>query len=72
MLFRHWLWWALGAVWIVWMCWSRTYLAAHWLTDVLGGLVLGIAVGVLVWASVETIRRRRVARTADATAQPAA
>jgi membrane-associated phospholipid phosphatase len=72
LLFRHWLWWALGAVWIVWMCWSRTYLAAHWLTDVLGGLVLGIAVGVLVWASVETIRRRRVARTADATAQPAA
>jgi membrane-associated phospholipid phosphatase len=64
LLFRHWLWWVLGAVWVIWMAWSRTYLAAHWLTDVIGGLFLGVAVGVLVWALVETIRRRRVARTA--------
>jgi membrane-associated phospholipid phosphatase len=48
------------------MAWSRTYLAAHWLTDVIGGLFLGVAVGVLVWASVETIRRRRAARAGDA------
>ena len=27
LLFRHWLWWVLGAVWVVWMAWSRTYLA---------------------------------------------
>lgn len=70
LLFRHWLWWVLGAVWVVWMCWSRTYLSAHWLTDVVGGLVLGIAVGVLVWASVETIRRRRAARASESSAQP--
>jgi membrane-associated phospholipid phosphatase len=68
LLFRHWLWWALGAVWVIWMAWSRTYLAAHWLTDVIGGLFLGVAVGVLVWASVETIRRRRAARAGDASA----
>ena len=64
LLFRHWLWWALGAVWVVWMMWARGYLAAHWLTDIIGGLFLGVAVGLLVWAVVETIRRRRAARTA--------
>lgn len=65
LLFRHWLWWVLGAVWVVWMAWSRTYLAAHWLTDVIGGLFLGVAVGILVWAVVETIRRRRAARAGE-------
>jgi membrane-associated phospholipid phosphatase len=65
LLFRHWVWWALAAIWILWMAWSRTYLAAHWLTDVIGGAFLGVAVGILVWATVETIRRRRVARKAD-------
>ncbi|MEU1971333.1 phosphatase PAP2 family protein [Microbacterium sp. NPDC019599] len=67
LLFRHWLWWVFGAVWVVWMAWSRTYLAAHWLSDVVGGLFLGVAVGILAWAVVETIRRRRAARTADPT-----
>ncbi len=62
LLLRHWIWWAVGAVWVLWMAWSRTYLAAHWLTDVIGGVFLGVAVGILGWAVVETIRRRRVAR----------
>jgi len=68
LLFRHWLWWVLGAVWVIWMCWSRTYLAAHWLTDVIAGVFLGVAVAILAWAIVETIRRRRVAK-AESTAE---
>lgn len=65
LLFRHWLWWVLGGLWVIWMAWSRTYLAAHWLTDVIGGLFLGVAVGILVWAVVETIRRRRAMRAGE-------
>jgi len=67
LLFRHWLWWVLGAVWVIWMCWSRTYLAAHWLTDVVAGIFLGVAVAILAWAVVETIRRRRAANAANST-----
>ena len=69
LLFRNWVWWALAAIWVLWMAWARTYLEAHWLTDVIGGLFLGVAVGILVWATVETIRRRRAARATDSTAE---
>ena len=49
MLQRRWVWFA-GAAWTVLMILSRTYLGAHWLSDTVGGLLLGGAVAVLVWA----------------------
>ncbi|MCU1410056.1 MAG: Phosphatase family protein [Rhodoglobus sp.] len=46
---RRWVWFA-GAAWTVLMIFSRTYLGAHWLSDTIGGLLLGGAVAVFVWA----------------------
>lgn len=46
---RGWIW-AAGLVYTVIMLLSRTYLSAHWLSDTVGGLVLGSAVAVIVWA----------------------
>jgi membrane-associated phospholipid phosphatase len=55
---RGWVW-AAGTVWAVAMAVSRTYLHAHWLTDVVAGMLEGIAVATLVWCLVETVRERR-------------
>ncbi len=52
---RGWIW-AAGAVWVVLMMWSRTYLHAHWLSDVTAGLLEGVAVATLMWALVEVWR----------------
>jgi undecaprenyl-diphosphatase len=60
---RYWVWIA-GALYTIAMLLSRTYLGAHWLSDTIGGLVLGIAVAVMVWAPLavrlhdERLRRR--------------
>jgi undecaprenyl-diphosphatase len=40
-----------GAVYTLLMALSRTYLGAHWLTDTLGGLLVGAGVAVLCWAA---------------------
>lgn len=62
LLLRRWYVWAGGVVWVVWMMWGRTYLNAHWLSDVIAGLLEGIAVATLVWCAVEAVRDRRAAR----------
>lgn len=59
LLFRRWWIWTIGAVWVLWMMWSRTYLHAHWLSDVVAGMLEGIAVATLVWCAVEALRDRR-------------
>ncbi len=46
---RLWVW-AAGSVYTVVMMISRTYLGAHWLSDTIGGLMLAIGVGVVMWA----------------------
>ncbi|MBG6058155.1 membrane-associated phospholipid phosphatase [Cryobacterium sp. MP_M3] len=46
---RVWVWVA-GSVYTVLMMMSRTYLGAHWLTDTVGALFLGIGVAVVLWA----------------------
>ncbi|TFD54595.1 phosphatase PAP2 family protein [Cryobacterium frigoriphilum] len=46
---RLWVWLA-GAAYTVVMLLSRTYLGAHWLTDTVGGLLIGAGVAVLLWA----------------------
>jgi len=64
LLLRRWYVWTIGAAWIVFMMWSRTYLHAHWLSDVLAGMLEGIAVAGLVWCASEALRDRRAARAA--------
>lgn len=46
---RRWVW-AVGAVYTVAMMLSRTYLGAHWISDTVGGVLIGAGVAVIVWA----------------------
>ncbi len=62
LLLRRWYVWVIGVMWVVWMMWARTYLHAHWLSDVVAGLLEGIAVATLVWCAMEAIRERRALR----------
>ncbi|GAB2513823.1 Putative undecaprenyl-diphosphatase YbjG [Corynebacterium atrinae] len=43
--------WAIGLAWlaVLFVCWTRLYLGVHWVTDLLGGLVLGGAVSLATW-----------------------
>jgi membrane-associated phospholipid phosphatase len=68
LLLRRWYLWVLGAVWVVWMMWSRTYLTAHWLSDVIAGMLEGVAVATLVWCLFEALRDRRAARKIEGSA----
>jgi membrane-associated phospholipid phosphatase len=63
LLLRRWYIWVIGVMWVLWMMWARTYLHAHWLSDVLAGLLEGIAVATLVWCAVEAVRDRRAVRS---------
>jgi undecaprenyl-diphosphatase len=46
---RVWVWVA-GVIYTVIMLLSRTYLGAHWLSDTIGGMLLGAGVAFILWA----------------------
>lgn len=46
---RAWIWYA-GVAYTVLMALSRTYLGAHWLSDTIGGALIGAGIAVIVWA----------------------
>lgn len=48
---RRWVW-LVGAAYVVAMALSRTYLGVHWLTDTIGGALVGAGIAVALWAPI--------------------
>jgi undecaprenyl-diphosphatase len=48
-------WWGLAAVGIAGMAWSRTYLQVHWLSDVIGGVLLGAGIVLVTFAAAQLL-----------------
>jgi undecaprenyl-diphosphatase len=57
---RTWVWIA-GLVYTLLMMLSRTYLGAHWILDTVGGMLVGVGVGIILWApfALRLYRERR-------------
>jgi membrane-associated phospholipid phosphatase len=65
--------WVLGGVYTVLMAVSRTYLGAHWLSDTIGGLLVGAGVALVLWALFAApLERERLAWIARVSARNAA
>ncbi|MBC9944314.1 phosphatase PAP2 family protein [Leucobacter sp. cx-328] len=55
--------WFVAGAWVVLMMWSRAALHAHWLTDTLGGMLLGFAAALLagwLWSDSGVLGRRNM------------
>lgn len=61
---KHWFT-VLAVVYSLTMMLSRNYLGAHWLTDVIAGASIGLAVTLLVWAFTGNRVRRELRRAAN-------
>ena len=46
-------WWGIAALGITAMAWSRTYLQVHWLSDVIGGVLLGTGIVLTTFAAAQ-------------------
>ena len=46
---RAWVW-AVGGVYTAGMMLSRTYVGAHWISDTIGGMLVGAGIAVIIWA----------------------
>ncbi|KQR52039.1 phosphoesterase PA-phosphatase [Leifsonia sp. Leaf336] len=57
---RTWVW-VTGLVYVLLMMLSRTYLGAHWILDTVGGMLVGVGVGIILWApfALRLYRERR-------------
>jgi undecaprenyl-diphosphatase len=48
-------WWGFAALAITGMAWSRTYLQVHWLSDVIGGVLLGAGLVLTTFAAAQLL-----------------
>jgi membrane-associated phospholipid phosphatase len=55
---RRW-WWLLAALGVLGMAWSRTYLEVHWLSDVVGGSLLGLGIAFAVFGGAQAVLTQR-------------
>ena len=46
-------WWPIAGLGILGMAWSRTYLEVHWLSDVVGGSLLGVGISLAVFGGAQ-------------------
>ncbi len=60
---RRYLWGLMAAVFSMVMALSRAYLAAHWLSDAVAGVLLGTSVALISAVTVHVIRVRREGRS---------
>lgn len=65
---NRWTWEVVAAVFAALMALSRTYLSAHWLSDVIGGALLGIVLAIGWPAVLQALRERRIRSRASAQA----
>lgn len=65
---RRWRWELQAAVFAGLMALSRTYLGVHWLSDVIGGTLLGVTIAVGCPALLQEVRERRMRSAAPAPA----
>ena len=52
---RRRVWWTAAGLGIVGMAWSRTYLQVHWLSDVIGGSLLGMGIALAVFSAAQAL-----------------